>query len=97
MAPLTLAALFAGWLLPLPLAAAWTVAVLTMLALPHLAGAAFAVLPGRAGITSRSHLAALLADARRALAQIALNIGISGRYGVADGGCHRADSDPAWR
>ncbi|GGB55767.1 glycosyl transferase [Roseibium aquae] len=73
VAPLTLAALFAGWLLPVPVAAAWTVAVLLMLALPHLVGLPIAVLPGRAGITSRSHLAALLADARRALAQIALN------------------------
>ncbi|KPP88541.1 MAG: cyclic beta-1,2-glucan synthetase [Rhodobacteraceae bacterium HLUCCA08] len=71
--PLTLAALFAGWLIPLPSAAAWTAAVLVMLALPHLVGLPFAVLPGRAGITSRSHLAALLADARRALALIALN------------------------
>ncbi|WP_234992388.1 GH36-type glycosyl hydrolase domain-containing protein [Roseisalinus antarcticus] len=73
VAPLTLAALFAGWLLPVPMAAVWTVAVLLMLALPHLVGLPFAVLPGRAGITSSSHLAALLADARRASAQIALN------------------------
>lgn len=74
VAPLTLLTLLMGWLLPLPVAAAWTVAVLLMLALPHLVGLPFAVLPGRAGITSRSHLAAFLADARRALAQIALNI-----------------------
>jgi len=73
VAPFTLAALFAGWLLPVPMAAMWTLAVLLMLALPHLVGLPFAVLPGRAGITSRSHLAALLSDARRSLAQIALN------------------------
>ncbi|MDP3340557.1 GH36-type glycosyl hydrolase domain-containing protein [Frigidibacter sp.] len=76
VAPLTLAALFAGWLMPLPVAAAWTVAVLGMLALPHLVGLPFAVLPGRAGITSRSHGAALLADTWRAAAQIALNIAL---------------------
>ncbi|SDI47251.1 GH36-type glycosyl hydrolase domain-containing protein [Salipiger marinus] len=73
VAPLTLAALATGWLLPLPVAAVWTVAVLAMLALPHLLGLPFAVLPGRAGITSRSHVAALLSETRSALAQIALN------------------------
>mgnify|MGYP002266477427 CR=1 FL=1 len=73
IAPLTLAALFAGWLLPQPQAVGWTVAVLAMLALPHLIGLPFAILPARAGITSRSHFAALLADTRTALAQIALN------------------------
>ena len=76
VAPLTLAALFAGWLMPLPVAAGWTAAVLGMLALPHLVGLPFAVLPGRAGITSRSHGAALLADTWRAAAQIALNIAL---------------------
>ncbi|SDW46281.1 GH36-type glycosyl hydrolase domain-containing protein [Roseicitreum antarcticum] len=73
VAPLSVLTLFAGWLMPPPVAAVWTVAVLLMLALPHLIGLPFAVLPGRAGITSRSHFAALLADTRRALAQIALN------------------------
>jgi len=76
VAPLTLAALFAGWLMPLPVAAAWTAAVLGMLALPHLVGLPFAVLPGRAGITSRSHGAALLGDTRRAVAQIALTVAL---------------------
>ncbi|MFN4171976.1 MAG: GH36-type glycosyl hydrolase domain-containing protein, partial [Pseudorhodobacter sp.] len=74
VAPMAVVTLFAGWLMPLPLAAGWTVAVLLMLALPHLVGLPFAILPGRAGITSRSHVAAFQADARRALAQIALNL-----------------------
>ena len=74
VAPSTLLTLFVGWLLPLPLAAVWTAVVLLMLALPQLVGLPFAVLPGRAGITSRSHFAALLADTRRALAQIALSV-----------------------
>ena len=72
--PLTLAALAAGWLLPPPLAVGWTLAVLAMLALPHLLPLPFVVLPGRAGITARSHLAALGADARAALAQILLAV-----------------------
>ncbi|MFN7223241.1 MAG: GH36-type glycosyl hydrolase domain-containing protein [Paracoccaceae bacterium] len=72
--PLTLAALVVGWLMPLPLALGWTAAVLAMLALPYLLPLPFAVLPGRAGITARSHLAALGADARAALSQIALAI-----------------------
>lgn len=73
VAPFSLAALFAGWLLPLPIALAWTAAVLTMLALPHLAGLPFALLPGRAGVTSRSHFAAIGADSRTALALITFN------------------------
>ncbi|MFN3844927.1 MAG: GH36-type glycosyl hydrolase domain-containing protein [Paracoccaceae bacterium] len=72
--PLTLAALLAGWLMPLPIALGWTTAVLAMLALPYLLPLPFAVLPGRAGITARSHLAALAADARAALSQIVLGI-----------------------
>jgi cyclic beta-1,2-glucan synthetase len=60
--------------MPLPLALGWTLAVLAMLALPHLLPLPFAVLPGRAGITARSHFAALGADVRAALAQILLTI-----------------------
>jgi len=73
-APLSLLALFTGWLLPLPVAALWSIAVLFMLALPRLLPLPFAILPGRAGITSRSHFAALASDTRSALAQIGLNI-----------------------
>ena len=74
VAPFSVAALFAGWLLPLPIALVWSIAVLLMLALPHLVGLPFAILPGRAGITSRSHIAGLVADASRAAAQIVLNV-----------------------
>ncbi|MCC6002546.1 MAG: glycosyl transferase, partial [Pararhodobacter sp.] len=73
-APLTLLALVLGWLLPLPMAFGWTLAVLAMLALPHLLPLPFVVLPGRAGITARSHFAAFVADAHAALAQIALKV-----------------------
>ncbi|MBC7281987.1 glucoamylase family protein [Hoeflea sp.] len=73
-APLTLAALGAGWLLPLPAAATWTAMVLAILALPHLLSLPFALLPGRAGITAHSHLAALAGDARTALWRIAMDV-----------------------
>lgn len=72
--PLTLTALVVGWLMPWPLALGWTLAVLAMLALPHLMPLPFVVLPGRAGITARSHFAALGADFRAALAQILLTV-----------------------
>nr|WP_241865552.1 glucoamylase family protein [Paracoccus salsus] len=75
-APLTLAALGAGWLLPLPGAAAWTALVLVMLALPYMLPLPFALLPGRAGITAHSHLAALTRDARTAAGRIALDIAL---------------------
>jgi len=73
-APLTLLALGAGWVLPAPIAAVWTAMVLAMLALPYLLPLPFALLPGRAGITAHSHLAALARDARIAAARIALDI-----------------------
>jgi cyclic beta-1,2-glucan synthetase len=73
-APLTLAALAAGWLLPLPGALAWTAMVVAMLALPHLLPLPFALLPGRAGVTAHSHLAAFAGDARIAAARIVLDI-----------------------
>jgi cyclic beta-1,2-glucan synthetase len=92
--PLTLAALAAGWLLPPPLAVGWTLAVLAMLALPHLLPLPFVVLPGRAGITARSHVAALGADARAALAQILLAITF-----LPDAGLRMGDAilRTAWR
>ncbi|MGY6549085.1 MAG: DUF3131 domain-containing protein [Roseinatronobacter sp.] len=73
--PLTLAALVVGWaMLPLAQSALWTAALLALLALPHLLSLPFAFLPGRAGITARSHLAAFAADARSACFQILLKV-----------------------
>ncbi len=74
LAPLTLLSLFAGWQLPLPQALVWTAAVLALLALPRLIALPLAVLPGRAGITSRSHFQALLGDVQLAFAQTGLMI-----------------------
>ncbi|MGV8984726.1 MAG: GH36-type glycosyl hydrolase domain-containing protein [Cypionkella sp.] len=74
LAPMTLLTLFAGWLLPLPQALAWTAAVLVLMALPRVMPLPLAILPGRAGITSRSHLQALLSDVRSAFAQFGLSL-----------------------
>ncbi|MFN0116249.1 MAG: glucoamylase family protein, partial [Paracoccaceae bacterium] len=73
-APLALAALFAGWMLPPPVAALWSVLVVAMLALPRLLPLPFRIVPGRSGVTLRSHFAALVADARLAFSQIALSL-----------------------
>ncbi|NUB45466.1 glycosyl transferase [Fertoebacter nigrum] len=74
VAPAALAALFAGWLLPLPVAVGWTLCVLAMLALPRLLGLPHAVLPRRTGLSLNAHFAALGRDALTALAQIGLNV-----------------------
>ena len=74
VAPATMAALLAGWLLPLPQAVAWTACLLTLLMLGRLLPLPFAILPGRAGVTSRSHGAALLADLAVAGGQVVLGV-----------------------
>jgi cyclic beta-1,2-glucan synthetase len=74
MAPMAMLALFAGWMLPLPLALLWTVLVVVMLALPRVLSLPFGLLPARAGVTLRSHFAALAKDVLTAFGQIALNI-----------------------
>ena len=73
-APLTLLAIAAGWLLPMPGAVTWTVLMIGLMALPYLLPLPFLLLPGRAGITAHSHIAALVADTRIALARIALDL-----------------------
>ena len=74
VAPMALLTLFAGWMLPLPLALLWTVLVVTMLALPRLLSLPFGLIPARAGVSLRGHFAALGADAVTAFSQIALNL-----------------------
>ncbi|MCW1917507.1 DUF3131 domain-containing protein [Rhodobacter sp. KR11] len=51
-------------------------AVLALMAVPFVAGLPLAVLPGRAGVTSRSHLQALGRDTGAALAQFALTVAL---------------------
>ena len=72
MAPMVLAALGLGWTLPLGAALGWTVTLLGLSAVPLLIGLPLAILPGRAGVTSRSHLHALLGDASMAAARMGL-------------------------
>ena len=74
VAPLAALALGAGWLLPLPLAILATVLVLAMLSLGRVISLPFDLLPRRAGITSRSHFAALAADASTAVKQVGLDV-----------------------
>ncbi len=74
LAPVSVLALFAGWMLPLPMALLWTVLIVAMLALPRVLSLPFGLLPARAGVTLRSHFAALWADALTALGQIALSL-----------------------
>ena len=72
--PAALAALAAGWLLPWPLAAGWTVALMAMLALPQLLSLPHAVLPKRSGLSLRAYYAAFGRDVAMAAAQVALGV-----------------------
>ena len=73
-APAAVLALLAGWTLSFEAAAIWTFFVLATIVLPTLIPVVSAVVPGRTGITVRSHLGALGADLRLALVQSALMI-----------------------
>jgi cyclic beta-1,2-glucan synthetase len=72
VAPASILALVAGWTLPLPSAAVWTAFVVVALAIPNLPPVLAGLLPGRSGISRRSHFRALFADARLALARTSL-------------------------
>ena len=74
LAPLAMLGLFAGWMLPPPLALLWTVLIVVMLALPRVLALPFGLLPARAGVTLHSHFAALSADALTSLGQIAVSL-----------------------
>jgi cyclic beta-1,2-glucan synthetase len=73
-APTCLLALLAGLAMPLPAASVWVGFILLTILLPALIPIAEAIVPRHGGITLRSHLGALGADLRMALAQTALNI-----------------------
>jgi cyclic beta-1,2-glucan synthetase len=70
-APATLLALLAGWTLPLRAAAAWSLAVLTMVALPAFLPVLAGIVPRRLGISKRSHLRGVGVDLVLALSQMA--------------------------
>ena len=73
-APAAVLALLVGWTLPFEAAAIWTFFVLATIILPTLIPVVAAAIPERRGITVRSHLGALSADFRLALAQSGLMI-----------------------
>ena len=68
-APTCMLALLAGLALPFAAASIWIGCVLATILLPALLPVIAAILPGRAGITPRSHLGALGSDLCLALAQ----------------------------
>ncbi|MCB6179978.1 glycosyl transferase [Rhodobacter sp. Har01] len=74
LAPLAMLTLFAGWLMPPAVATLWTAVMLVLLALPRLLPLPFGIVPARAGVTLRSHFAALGAETRTALGQIGLSL-----------------------
>ena len=65
-APASIAALLAGWMLPRNAALVWTTFVVLTLAVPALLPIFGAIVPGRAGLKTRSHLRALRQDIRLA-------------------------------
>ena len=71
-APACVAALVAGWLLPVRLALLWTVFVVLTIAVSTLLPVLSAIVPRRARVTAVSHLRALVADVRLALSLTAL-------------------------
>jgi len=71
-APASVAALIAGWTLPLQPAIVWTGFVVSTIAVSTLFPVLSAIVPRRARITASSHLRALAADVRLALSLTAL-------------------------
>lgn len=74
VAPFAVLGLGIGWLMPLPLAVLSTALLLLMLCIGRLIQLPFDMLPGRAGVTSHSHFAALYKDAVNAIRQIGLDV-----------------------
>ncbi len=96
-APACMLALLAGLALPFAAASVWIGFVLATILLPAFIPVVAAVLPRRAGITSRSHLAALGSDLRLALGPMGARRHVPGASGVADGRCNRANPGAAVR
>ena len=71
-APAGVAALLMGWWLPTGAALLWSAFIIATIAMPALLPVIAAIVPGRAGITVRSHLRALRKDVWLALTQTVL-------------------------
>lgn len=74
LAPMALMSLFAGWMLPLPMAGMWTVLTISMLSLPRLLSLPFGLFPASSKVTLSSHFAALWTDTLTALGQVAVSL-----------------------
>ncbi len=74
LAPASVVSLMVGWTLPLPSAAIWTAFVTAVLVIPALPAVLAGIVPRHGAISRRSHLRALVTDARLALAQSGLVI-----------------------
>ncbi|MGL4294462.1 MAG: DUF3131 domain-containing protein, partial [Aestuariivirga sp.] len=74
LAPLAILSLFFGWMLPLPQATMWTALTVAMLSLPRFLSLPFDIVPARAGVTMRSHFAAVGSDTLTALGQMAVSL-----------------------
>jgi cyclic beta-1,2-glucan synthetase len=74
LAPLTLLAFGLSWLLPMPGAAIGTLLILATMAIPAYLPILFSLLPRRAGIRLRNHLATLAREVRLASAQILVSL-----------------------
>ncbi len=73
-APASVTALVVGWLLPASSALLWSGFIIATIAMPALLPVFAAIVPGRAGITVRSHLRALRKDVSLAARQTAFLI-----------------------
>ena len=71
-APAGVAALMAGWALPAGAALLWSLFICATIALPALLPVFTAIVPGRPGVTLRSHLRALRNDVQLSVVQTAL-------------------------
>ena len=74
LAPFTLIALGFSWLLPTPSGMIGALLVLAAIAIPAFLPACFSVLPHRAGIRLRNHIAMLAGDLRLAATQTLLSV-----------------------
>ena len=94
-APAAIVCLMIGWTLPLDAAAVWTMFVLATIALPTFIPVVSAIVPARRGVELHSHILALGAELRLALAQSGLVDHSSGASGLVDDRCHRAHAGTA--
>ena len=91
-APACVLALLAGWALPFAAAAVWTGFVLLTILLPPFLPVVSAIVPRRAGITLRSHLAHSAPDLRTRPGPDGARRRVPRASGVADGRRDRADA-----